>query len=49
LFFSAGDAPTSLAPDSIVLGLIAALVIGVLAGVLPARRASQMEPVDALR
>jgi putative ABC transport system permease protein len=49
LFFSAGDAPTSLAPDSIVLGLIAALVIGVLAGVLPARRASRMEPVDALR
>ena len=28
---------------------IAALVIGVLAGVLPARRASRMEPVDALR
>jgi len=49
LFFSAGDAPISLAPDSIALGLIAALVIGMLAGVLPARRASRMEPVDALR
>jgi putative ABC transport system permease protein len=36
-------------PDSIVLGLVAALVIGMLAGFLPARRAALQEPVDALR
>jgi putative ABC transport system permease protein len=39
----------SLAPDSIVVGVLAALVVGVLAGLLPARRAARLEPVDALR
>jgi putative ABC transport system permease protein len=38
-----------LAPDSVVLGLAAALVVGVLAGWLPARQAARQEPVDALR
>ena len=36
-------------PDSIVLGLTAALVVGVLAGSLPARQAARLQPVDALR
>ncbi len=36
-------------PDSIALGLAAALVVGVLAGFLPARQAARQEPVDALR
>ncbi len=40
---------TRITPDSIVLGLTAALVIGILAGFLPARRAALQEPVDALR
>jgi putative ABC transport system permease protein len=40
---------TRITPDSIVLGLAAALVIGMLAGFLPARRAALQEPVDALR
>jgi putative ABC transport system permease protein len=40
---------TQIAPDSIVLGLTAALVIGVLAGYLPARQAALQEPLDALR
>ena len=40
---------TRIAPDSIALGLIAALVVGILAGVLPARQAALQEPVDALR
>jgi putative ABC transport system permease protein len=44
-----GRGQIPLAPDSVVLGLTAALVIGVLAGVLPARRAALQEPVDALR
>jgi len=40
---------TRITPDSIVLGLVAALVTGMLAGFLPARRAALQEPVDALR
>ena len=40
---------TRVTPDSIILGLVAALVVGTLAGFLPARRAALQEPVDALR
>jgi len=40
---------TRVAPDSIALGLVAALVVGVLAGFLPARQAARQQPVDALR
>ena len=32
-----------------MLGLVAALVVGMLAGYLPARQAAQQEPVEALR
>ncbi len=49
LFASTGHQAIPLAPDSIALGLSAAVVIGVLAGFLPARRAALQEPVDALR
>ena len=35
--------------DSIALGLAAALLVGMLAGFLPARQAARQEPVDALR
>jgi len=40
---------SQLATDSVLLGLLAALVVGVLAGYLPARQAAIQEPVDALR
>ena len=40
---------TRITPDSILLGLVAALVVGMLAGYLPARQAELQEPVDALR
>jgi len=36
-------------PEAVGLGLAAALLVGLLAGVLPARQASRQEPVDALR
>lgn len=38
-----------IATDSVLLGLLAALLVGVLAGYLPARQAALQEPVDALR
>jgi putative ABC transport system permease protein len=42
--------PTAkIAPDAIVMGFGAALVVGLLAGFLPARQAARQEPVDALR
>ena len=40
---------TRITPDSIILGLVAALVVGMLAGYLPSRQAAQQEPVEALR
>jgi putative ABC transport system permease protein len=40
---------TQLSIDSILIGLVAALVVGVLAGYLPARKAAQQEPVEALQ
>ena len=44
-----GHGDFRVATDAIVLGLVAALTIGMLAGFLPARRAAHQEPVDALR
>ncbi|MDW5551792.1 ABC transporter permease [Methanosarcina sp.] len=38
-----------LAPDLMALGLILAILIGVISGVVPAFRASRLKPVDALR
>lgn len=44
-----GVPEAQITPDSVVLGLAAALVVGVLAGLLPARLAARQEPVEALR
>lgn len=41
--------PATLTAESVAVGLAAALVVGVVAGALPARRAARQEPVDALR
>lgn len=39
----------AMSPGAAALGLAAALLVGALAGLLPARRAARQEPVDALR
>lgn len=44
-----GDSGLYLAPDLMAFGLILAIVIGVISGVVPAYRASKLRPVDALR
>jgi putative ABC transport system permease protein len=36
-------------PDLIILGLSFATIIGALSGLIPAKRASELEPVEALR
>jgi putative ABC transport system permease protein len=41
--------PATLSPLYVVLALAIAVVIGLLAGVLPARSAARLEPLDALR
>ncbi|MBI5355170.1 MAG: ABC transporter permease [Candidatus Aenigmarchaeota archaeon] len=38
-----------LSPDLIVFGFAFSLFIGILSGILPARRASRLDPVDAMR
>jgi len=43
------DLPLSLQPLFLLLALLLSAVIGVLAGLAPARRAAQLHPVDALR
>lgn len=41
--------PASIPPTSIVLSLLAAAITGVIFGMLPATRASKLDPVEALR
>ena len=44
-----GGTSISLSPDLMAFGLILAVMIGVISGVVPAYRASKLKPVDALR
>jgi putative ABC transport system permease protein len=44
-----GEAPMVVTISSLALGLGAAVLVGILAGVMPARQASAMDPVNALR
>jgi putative ABC transport system permease protein len=43
------DVPVVLSQASIVIAMSAAVVVGIAAGLIPARRAAQLDPVDALR
>jgi putative ABC transport system permease protein len=50
-FVTAGiaDWPILIPPQTIILALAAAAVVGILFGLLPARRAALLSPIDALR
>ena len=41
--------PLSTPPTAVLAALVMCLVVGVVSGVAPARRAADLDPVDALR
>jgi putative ABC transport system permease protein len=41
--------PSAIAPWSIVAATLLGLVVGIISGVYPARRASRLDPIEALR
>jgi putative ABC transport system permease protein len=41
--------PTALMWESIVLALFSAIIVGLLAGIQPAKKAASLNPIEALR
>ena len=49
VYGAVGATPMAVTPGAVALGLGASILVGVLAGFMPARQAAQMDPVAALR
>jgi putative ABC transport system permease protein len=49
LLLSALSFPTKITPELAIGGLLFSIIIGVLSGLIPARNAASVEPVEALR
>jgi len=41
--------PTLISPDAVITGFVFSAVVGIFFGFYPARKASQLDPIDALR
>ncbi len=44
-----GEMTTAITPQLLIFALLISVLIGMIAGVIPAYRASKLKPVDALR
>ena len=43
------DVVLSLSPEDTLLGVVTSVIVGLVAGVIPARSAAKLNPVDAIR
>jgi putative ABC transport system permease protein len=41
--------PSAITPELVAMGLFFSVIVGIVAGIVPARNAAQISPIEALR